>query len=104
MRTDMADLGSEETARMDVVYEKERVTIHPTQYGSGRISGKLRLYLQLESLFLVSISTSFNQLLVVGRLVVSYIHDTTIGLEIAVDAHTAAELPSLFNFNRCEVP
>ncbi|KAF7090640.1 hypothetical protein CFC21_093362 [Triticum aestivum] len=52
MRTDMADIGSEETARMDVVYEKERVTIHPTQYGSGRISGKLRLYLQLGSLFL----------------------------------------------------
>ncbi|VAI59963.1 unnamed protein product [Triticum turgidum subsp. durum] len=48
----MADIGSEETARMDVVYEKERVTIHPTQYGSGRISGKLRLYLQLGSLFL----------------------------------------------------
>jgi hypothetical protein len=69
MRTDMADLGSEETARMDVVYEKERVTIHPTQYGSGRISGKLRLYLQLESLFLVSLSASFNELLVVGRLV-----------------------------------
>ena len=54
MRTDMVDIGSEETARMDVVYEKERVTIHPTQYGSGRISGKLRLYLQLGSLFLVS--------------------------------------------------
>ncbi|KAM3225608.1 hypothetical protein ACQJBY_058381 [Aegilops geniculata] len=52
MRTDMADIWSEETARMDVVYEKERVTIHPTQYGSGRISGKLRLYLQLGSLFL----------------------------------------------------
>ncbi|VAI48566.1 unnamed protein product [Triticum turgidum subsp. durum] len=48
----MVDIGSEETARMDVVYEKERVTIHPTQYGSGRISGKLRLYLQLGSLFL----------------------------------------------------
>uniref|UniRef100_A0A0D9VK31 TBC1 domain family member 15 n=1 Tax=Leersia perrieri TaxID=77586 RepID=A0A0D9VK31_9ORYZ len=52
MRTDLADQGSDETARMDVVYEKERVTIHPTQYGSGRISGKLRLYLQQGSLFL----------------------------------------------------
>lgn len=52
MRTDMGDLASEETARMDVVYERERVTIHPTQYGPGRISGKLRLYLQLGSLFL----------------------------------------------------
>jgi hypothetical protein len=52
MRTDMGGLGSEESARMDVMYEKERVTIHPTQYGPGRISGKLRLYLQLGSLFL----------------------------------------------------
>ncbi|KQK00975.1 hypothetical protein BRADI_3g53040v3 [Brachypodium distachyon] len=52
IRSDMADIGSEETARVDVVYEKERVTIHPTQYGSSRISGKLRLYLQLGALFL----------------------------------------------------
>ncbi|CAO1942028.1 unnamed protein product [Urochloa humidicola] len=52
MRTDSADRGSDETARIDVVYEKERVTIHPTQYGSGRISGKLRLFLQQGSLFL----------------------------------------------------
>nr|CAB3447686.1 unnamed protein product [Digitaria exilis] len=52
MRNDLADRGSDETARIDVVYEKERVTIHPTQYGSGRISGKLRLFLQQGSLFL----------------------------------------------------
>ncbi|KAL6912246.1 hypothetical protein ACP4OV_001051 [Aristida adscensionis] len=49
---DLADKGSDEAARVDVVYEKERVTIHPTQYGSGRISGKLRLFLQQGSLFL----------------------------------------------------
>ncbi|KAK8462949.1 hypothetical protein SEVIR_1G297700v4 [Setaria viridis] len=52
MRTDSVDRGSDETARIDVVYEKERVTIHLTQYGSGRISGKLRLFLQRGSLFL----------------------------------------------------
>uniref|UniRef100_A0A0E0GC03 TBC1 domain family member 15 n=1 Tax=Oryza nivara TaxID=4536 RepID=A0A0E0GC03_ORYNI len=52
MRSDLVDQGSGETAKVDVVYEKERVTIHPTQYGSGRISGKLRLYLQQGSLFL----------------------------------------------------
>ncbi|AQK54634.1 RabGAP/TBC domain-containing protein [Zea mays] len=52
MRTDPADRASEETARVDVVYEKERVTIHPSQYGSSRISGKLRLFLQQGSLFL----------------------------------------------------
>ncbi|KAL6633680.1 hypothetical protein ACP70R_026351 [Stipagrostis hirtigluma subsp. patula] len=52
MRSNMVDEGSDETARVDVVYEKERVTIHPTQYGSGRISGKLRLFLQQGSLFL----------------------------------------------------
>uniref|UniRef100_J3LGD0 TBC1 domain family member 15 n=2 Tax=Oryza brachyantha TaxID=4533 RepID=J3LGD0_ORYBR len=52
MRSDLADQESAETARVDLVYEKERVTIHPTQYGSGRISGKLRLYLQQGSLFL----------------------------------------------------
>ncbi|TVU28212.1 hypothetical protein EJB05_19721 [Eragrostis curvula] len=52
MRSDSADGGSDETARVDVIYEKERVTIHPTQYGSGRISGKLRLFLQQGSLFL----------------------------------------------------
>ncbi|KAL5212476.1 hypothetical protein ABZP36_023323 [Zizania latifolia] len=52
MRSDLADKGSVETARVDVVYEKEGVTIHPMQYGSGRISGILRLYLQQGSLFL----------------------------------------------------
>ncbi|XP_062222237.1 uncharacterized protein LOC133921402 [Phragmites australis] len=52
MRSDLADRCSDETARVDVVYEKDRVTIHPTQYGSGRISGKLRLFLQQGSLFL----------------------------------------------------
>ncbi|OEL13835.1 TBC1 domain family member 15 [Dichanthelium oligosanthes] len=52
MRTDSVDRGLDETARIDVIYEKERVTIHPTQYGSGRISGKLRLFLQQGSLFL----------------------------------------------------
>ncbi|GJN22006.1 hypothetical protein PR202_gb09532 [Eleusine coracana subsp. coracana] len=51
MRSDSADGGSDETARVDVIYEKERVTIHPTQYGAG-ISGKLRLFLQQGSLFL----------------------------------------------------
>jgi hypothetical protein len=58
MRTDLVDRGSDETVRIDVVYEKERVTIHPTQYGSGRISGKLRLFLQQGSLFLVRQSSS----------------------------------------------
>ncbi|XP_062220086.1 uncharacterized protein LOC133919648 [Phragmites australis] len=52
MQSDSVDRGSDETPRVDVVYEKERVTIHPTQYGSGRISGKLRLFLQRGSLFL----------------------------------------------------
>uniref|UniRef100_A0A0A9CRR8 Small G protein signalling modulator 1/2 Rab-binding domain-containing protein n=1 Tax=Arundo donax TaxID=35708 RepID=A0A0A9CRR8_ARUDO len=52
MRSDSAESGADEMARVDVVYEKERVTIHPTQYGSGRISGKLRLFLQRGSLFL----------------------------------------------------
>jgi len=55
---DLVDRGSDVTARIDVVYEKERVTIHPTQYGSGRISGKLRLFLQQGSLFLVKHSGS----------------------------------------------
>jgi hypothetical protein len=52
MQTDLADRGSDVMAGIDVVYEKERVTIHLTQYGSGRISGKLRLFLQKGSLFL----------------------------------------------------
>jgi TBC1 domain family member 15 len=53
MQRDSADGGSGETARVDVIYEKERVTIHPMQYGSGRISGKLCLFLQQGLLFLV---------------------------------------------------
>lgn len=52
MRSDSADGGSDETARVDVIYEKERVTILPSLYGPG-ISGKLRLFLQQGSLFLV---------------------------------------------------
>jgi hypothetical protein len=58
MQTDLADRGSDVMAGIDVVYEKERVTIHLTQYGSGRISGKLRLFLQKGSLFLVRQSSS----------------------------------------------
>lgn len=37
----------------EVVYWKDNVTIHPTQYASERISGRLKLIKQGPSLFMV---------------------------------------------------
>lgn len=57
MRTDSgrgSSSGDPEGA--EVVYSKENVTIHPTQYASERISGRLRLIKQASSLFIVGIS------------------------------------------------
>ncbi|XP_010241555.1 PREDICTED: TBC1 domain family member 17 isoform X2 [Nelumbo nucifera] len=41
-----------EADRAQVVYQKDNVTIHPTQYASERISGRLRLIKQGSSLFM----------------------------------------------------
>ena len=38
----------------ELVYLKDNVTIHPTQYASERISGRLKLIKQESSLFMVS--------------------------------------------------
>lgn len=45
--------GFNEHEASEVVYSKDNVTIHPTQYGSERISGRLRLVKQGESVFMV---------------------------------------------------
>lgn len=37
----------------EIVYLKDNVTIHPTQYAAERISGRLKLIKQANSLFLV---------------------------------------------------
>ena len=37
----------------EIVYSKDNVTIHPSQYASERISGRLRLIKQGSSLFMV---------------------------------------------------
>jgi hypothetical protein len=37
----------------EIVYLKDNVTIHPTQYASERISGRLKLIKQGSSLFMV---------------------------------------------------
>eukprot|EP00268_Persea_americana_P036537 TRINITY_DN3603_c0_g1_i1.p1 TRINITY_DN3603_c0_g1~~TRINITY_DN3603_c0_g1_i1.p1 ORF type:complete len:627 (-),score=103.60 TRINITY_DN3603_c0_g1_i1:790-2670(-) len=44
--------GPSETSGAEVVYQKDNVTIHPTQYASERISGRLRLIKQGSSLFM----------------------------------------------------
>lgn len=46
---------SSESDGAEVVYSKENVTIHPSQYASERISGRLRLIMQGSSLFMVLI-------------------------------------------------
>ena len=37
----------------EIVYSKDNVTIHPSQYASERISGRLKLIKQGSSLFMV---------------------------------------------------
>lgn len=44
---------SSETDGAELVYVKDNVTIHPTQFASERISGRLKLYKQGPSLFMV---------------------------------------------------
>lgn len=40
----------------EVVYSKDNVTIHPTQFASERISGRLKLIKQGSSLFMVTVN------------------------------------------------
>lgn len=49
---------SSEPDGAEIVYMKDYVTIHPTQFASERISGRLKLIKQGPSLFMV-ISTRF---------------------------------------------
>ncbi|RVW47509.1 hypothetical protein CK203_113278 [Vitis vinifera] len=44
--------SSSESDGAEIVYSKDNVTIHPTQYASERISGRLRLIKQGSSLFM----------------------------------------------------
>lgn len=44
---------SSEPDGAEIVYLKDNVTIHPTQYASERISGRLKLIKQGNSLFMV---------------------------------------------------
>ncbi|RZS22088.1 hypothetical protein BHM03_00054819 [Ensete ventricosum] len=53
MRTDSGKSTASEAGGSEVLYLKDNVAIHPTQYASERISGRLRLYKQGSSLFLV---------------------------------------------------
>ena len=41
----------------EIVYTKDNVTIHPTQFASERISGRLKLIKQSSTLFMVIISS-----------------------------------------------
>lgn len=57
MRTDSGRGSSSSVPEgAEVVYSKENVTIHPTQFASERISGRLRLIKQGSCLFIVSMS------------------------------------------------
>lgn len=57
-----------------VVFMKDNVSVHPTQYASGRISGRLRLIKQGASLFMVRLSSFVRSdfLLGLGALFVYY--------------------------------
>lgn len=55
--------SSSEPEGAEVVYSKENVTIHPTQFASERISGRLRLTKQGSGLFIVS-TTDYNFLFI----------------------------------------
>lgn len=52
--------GSGSPDPYEVVYVKDNVSVHPTQYASERISGKLRLIKQGASLFMVIILSSIQ--------------------------------------------
>ncbi|WOL05139.1 RabGAP/TBC domain-containing protein [Canna indica] len=52
LRSDSGKSTTSEAGGSEVVYSKENVAIHPTQYASERISGRLRLFKQGSSLFL----------------------------------------------------
>lgn len=45
--------SSSEPEDAEVVYSKDNVTIHPSQFASERISGRLKLIKQGASLFMV---------------------------------------------------
>lgn len=47
--------SSSEPEGAELVYLKDNVTIHPTQFASERISGRLKLIKQGSSLFMVII-------------------------------------------------
>lgn len=54
MRSDSGrQSSSSETDGAEVVYLKDNVTIHPTQFASERISGRLKLIKQGPCLFMV---------------------------------------------------
>lgn len=55
IRTDSGkQSSSSDPEGAELVYLKDNVTIHPTQYASERISGRLKLIKQGSSLFMVS--------------------------------------------------
>lgn len=61
MRSDSSKTSSSsEPDGAEVVYSKDNVTIHPTQFASERISGKLKLIKQGSSLFMVNIHLIFT--------------------------------------------
>ena len=69
MRSDSGrQSSSSESDGAEIVYSKDNVSIHPTQFASERISGRLKLIKQGSSLFMVWI---WSRLLIV--LVFDYI-------------------------------
>lgn len=55
--------SSSDSDGAEIVYSKDNVTIHPTQFASERIGGRLKLIKQGSSLFMV-ISVSISVFLV----------------------------------------
>ena len=57
--------SSSDSDGAEIVYSKDNVTIHPTQFASERIGGRLKLIKQGSSLFMVisvSISVAFSSI------------------------------------------
>lgn len=54
MRSDSIKSGASEPSGSEIVFYKDNVTIHPKQYTSDRISGRLRLIKHGSDLLLVS--------------------------------------------------
>ncbi|XP_072953150.1 uncharacterized protein [Typha angustifolia] len=89
LRCDSVKSTTSESSGAEIVFSKDNVTIHPTQYGSERISGRLRLIKQGSSLFMswIPYKPSSDGAEFVGR------SSTSVSLEKDRNLYTIKALP-----------